>query len=257
MSKHTHKPILFCLILLLALGLWTLPGPAIVQAQEPATPTPDPTIVALEATVHDLSTQVAYFETEVSINKDAIETQAQKELIPILVTAGVITTAMLLIGIASPILIPKMVLNHQKQKIQDTVNQIFYRVDPIYMPIYLPRTGYQEGKQRLEQLQFRRIRTYTSLSEIRLGSIVIVPAEKIEDIDELERFIKDRKLTADQMAFIVHTPEFIKGADRINKSFGNITLANSIVTVVSHIFAVSRGLVGEALKQEEISSGSK
>lgn len=242
MSIHTRKTIFFCLILL----LWSflaLPRAARVYAQDP-TPTPDPTIVALEAQVSTLSTQVANFETQVSLNKEAVRLETMKELNNILIAAGSIAVVGFAFGLSSPFILYRWA----RERTKSEMDKAIFRANPTRLPVYVPHSDFEGETRRLRRLGFRVLRPYTTLHEVQPVSIVIYRAKDLSEIKELEDFLrekkeKDEKWKPDEMAFIIYTSKHIQGGDEIYKVFDNITFANNTITVATHIYALARGLI--------------
>jgi len=225
------------LLTFLTVGLLSF-APATPAQVETPTPTPDPTLAALETQVNGLSTQVAYFETEVSLNKEAVKVQAQKDFMPYFIAALVAGAVGAYFGITSP----REAERRLKEKIEEQLDKAVFRVDPTLFPIYMPRSGHDPEITRLRRLGFEEIRPYSDLEDVKPGSIVVYPAKDLDDIDTLASVIQARGWKPDQFAFIIYTPGRIEGGEKIYKTFDNITFANNTITIATHLYALARGM---------------
>ncbi len=139
----------------------------------------------------------------------------------------------------------RLVAALQKQ-LEDRLRLAFYRADPTYMPIHVPETLAQESN-RLKLLGFEGVRLYPHLTRNQLQGVVIVRINSVEELETVAAFIKTEKANPRQVAFIIWIVGHIAGATEkvseiANGGFDSITIANTIVTIATHIYALARGL---------------
>jgi hypothetical protein len=137
-------------------------------------------------------------------------------------------------------------INRQIKKLDKTISNKIYRVNPFDMPIMLPESGMEKQLGRLKRLDFHDIGTYQYLDDSCTKNAVVVLATKDEEAEKLKSFITKKGLAErEDVAFVLYT----KGA-RINPAilseFDNVTFANSHLTLVQALFVAARGIVRQA-----------
>lgn len=238
----------------LALGMVLFSGlfffystPAVAQGTPPTpTPTIEPTVIALQQQVEALSTQVAELSDSTAENKQSIGDLLEKYL-PIsiaLASLGLLGIPVVVIGL----------INYWKNLQKKMLDEAFYKVDPLYYPIQVPATHFDEGKKRLQNLGFRDLREYTFLDEPQTRGIVIyqIPMNMgketaLADLRAFETFIttmkKSQKLNPKTVAYVVYLEGRLDEASGLPGLFENIVLANMPVALATHIYALARGLM--------------
>lgn len=254
-ERFAFSALLFFTATLFALIFNLQNRPAAVYAQLNATATPTLSVVELQETVNALSTQVAYQATQVGLNKEAVEVQSIKDLIPLIGLMG----ALSLVGLASPFVAAQVVKSETKKQL----NKAMYKVDPTRFPIHVPQNGFESEKLRLKRLGFKNLRPYMGLGSSQLDGIVIFVArldsveetdsEKLKDIKRtsadivnLGGFIRDNNADPSKLAFVIYTKEQIPlyvFQSEIPASFDTIVYANSSVTIAMHIYSLARLLM--------------
>jgi len=129
------------------------------------------------------------------------------------------------------------------RKLDRTISDKLYRVNPLDMPIKFPESGMEKQLARLRQVEFHDISLYRWLDDSCTRHAVVVLAATDEDAEKLKSFLGNKDLAErDDVAFVVYT----KGA-RINPAilggFDNVTFANNHLTLVQALFVAARGMV--------------
>jgi len=229
-------------LLIPPLAFLQITQPAVAQSTVGATPTPDPTLVSMQDTIDAMGIQIAILESEVSLYKQAAEIQSIKDFAPTFVILLMVAA----IGIAFAVISPLIMLRWAKDKIEKSLDAAIYRANPTFFPIYIPNQDFENETRLLKKLGFRKLKAYNPpILDVKPNSIVIYPAKSIDDIDALIDFMSEKQLTREssQFAFIVYTKGRIEDGDKIYQAYDLITYANSPVTIVTHIYALARGLM--------------
>jgi hypothetical protein len=239
---------------------------SVIAQNAPPTPTPNPTFVALEERVKELESKVKLLEGQKETDKQKLELEIQKQLLPIYV-GGIILGAF---GLSTAYSLWKAYTifteKTKKQLEEDTrkkLDQAFYNADPLYFPLYVPANGFDLEIRRLKKLGFKDLRKYGGLREGILGGIIVVriPGENFrnnrEDQDHaetalqaFEEFVLENKAHEKNVAFVLYiTGGQLDKASELVAKYDNVVIANMPVTVAGHVYALVRGLT--ALEKEQ------
>jgi hypothetical protein len=244
-------------------------NPVFAQTAQPTeTPMPNPTIMALEAKINALESQVETLNARKDVDKQSLENQVQKELIPIYIWFSLLS----LVGVTSitsaAIWINNFIKNTKKQVEDETrkkLDQAFYNADPLHFPLYVPDQNFALETERLKKLGFKDVRGYKGLREGILDGVIVVriPGENFKDnkedmahadaaIGSLEDFIQDHKADKKRTAFVLYvTGGQLQSASKLAALYGNVVIANMPVTIAEHVYAMVRGLTTVENKKED------
>lgn len=215
------------------------------SAQAPApTSTPDPTLVALEGQVSVLSTEVALLNAKVDLNKEAVQVQASKELLPWFAAAAALAI-LGIVSIASPLLFARAAAKRVEDRTNERLDKAIYRADATYQLIHLPYDR-QDLFQRLSRLGFERINFYrpTALTKHQLEGIVVYPATTEQEVQDLEHFIKKESADPAKVAYIILTPGRLNSMSSLSDHFPMAVSANYTSTLTMHVWTMARILAG-------------
>jgi hypothetical protein len=243
--KHIKLVAIFFFLLILVLTLLSIIHPVNAQI---ITPTVDPTLVKLQQDVTMLSTEVAFQEKQVELYKQAVEIDSLNKVTSILIGGGIISACLVIFGITSPFVAYRWAEKEMKKRLDAAM----YRVDPTYLPIFIPQNGFEIEETRLVELGFANLRKYVTLTETGDNGIVIYKVKpdvdnhkSCKDLEALAIYLVNEKVNARQKAFLLYTPERIDpvALSVLPKEFDSIVFANSPATLAMHIYSLARILI--------------
>jgi len=223
------------------------------------TPTPNPTIVALEEKISTLEAQVETLNIRKDTDIQALEIKVQKELTPVYIWFSLLSAVGVTSITGAVIWINNFIKNTRKQVEDETrkkLDQAFYNADPLYFPLYVPAQNFTIETERLKKLGFKDVRGYRGLREGILDGVIVVriPGENFKDnkedaahadtaIGSLEDFIKNYGADKKRTAFVLYiTGGQLQSASKLATLYGNVVIANMPVTIAEHVYALVRGL---------------
>jgi len=267
--SKVHTILLIAIILFGGVVFSSVLNPVSAQtSQLTDTPTPNPTIVVLEAKINALESQVETLNARKDADKQALENEVQKELIPVYIWFSLLS-AVGLTSITSAVIWINNFIKSTKKQVEDEtrkkLDQAFYNADPLYFPLYVPDQDFAIETERLKKLGFKDVRGYKGLREGILDGVIVVriPGENFKDnkedvahadaaIGSLEDFIKSYKADKKSTAFVLYiTGGLLQSASKLAALYGNVVIANMPVTIAEHVYALVRGLTTTENKKED------
>jgi len=229
------------------------------------TPTPNPTVMALEnrvatqeAKIDSLEREQIFEARERDIGFRDINSKWQSWLTFFGIAGGILA----LVGIKSA----RDLWNAIQKAEQDWKNNVeklekewekrsevaldsaVYKLDMANIPIFLPADENVGSVHRLlQQRKFDNIRYYKEYNEFESGVLVVSLKGKDEEaqketLGKFKEYIETQKPSAIATGFIVYSPDGIKVPANVQNCHDNLVAANFPSTVVSSIFTVGRGI---------------
>jgi len=231
----------FVFMLVLLAGL---PARAAVMAQAvQATPMPtaDPTTTVLESMhatqqvqIDALSRDLDLYKKEQALNLRDLKSNLDNKLI----IAGVIVFLAGFLGFNTY----RSIQDELKKKMNATLSEALYRLDPSNLAIRLP-PGMEMEERRLSVAGFKNLSTYQELDKSCYTGITIIKIDAEEDVEKFHTFIQRNQafLDASRAGFVLFTPAVRISTDVV-RSYANLGIANLSTQVVGAVMAVGRGL---------------
>lgn len=258
--------VIFSIFLLMGLVLISRQTtPVVAQGNPTETPTPNPTIAALQNTIATQQVKIDSLEREQifeakerEIGLRDINSQWKSWLAVVGVAAGIVA----IFGIKSTRdlwsaiekakqdwmeNIKKLELDWEKRS-QVTLDQAVYKLDLAKVPILLPINENIGAIHRLLQLRkFEKVGYYRNFNELDNGILIVSlkdknPEQQKQILDGFKEFVESREPSALNTGFIIYSPDGIKVPPEITTCHDNLVTANYPATVVSSIFTVGRGI---------------
>lgn len=243
-------------------------NPVSAQANPSATPSPNPTIVALEEKIKTLEDDVKLLNDRKDLENEKLKLQTEKQLLPIYIGGVILGALGLSTAIGSWAAYKNFTEKTRKEleeKTRKTLDQAFYNADPLYYPLYVPDQGFETEIKRLKKLGFKDLRRYGGLSQGILNGVIIVriPGENFKESEEeqvfaesalntLQDFMSEYKTDEKNIAFVLYiTGGNLPKASELTAKYDNVVIANMPVTVAGHVYALVRGLTAIENKKEE------
>lgn len=268
MSK-VHTILVITMLLFGGVVFLSVANPVSAQTTPPtATPTPNPTVVALEERIHDLENEVNLLNQQRETDKQSLEVENQKLLLPVYVWLAILSALGVSSAVGAWAWIRKFIEDTKKQAEEDirkTLDKAFYNADPLYYPLYVPMNGFETEVKRLRKLGFRDLREYGGLREAILKGVIVVriPGDNFsknqQDVDHaeaalgaFENFVIENNAHQKAVAFILYiTGGHLQKANELTNKYDNVVIANMPVTVAGHVYALVRGLTAIENKKED------
>lgn len=228
------------LVLLVSCLAWmNFQAPRIALAQ---TPTPDPAITALQATVTDQQLEINKLKTDVEINKKSADAELRDirwQLDQKLWLFGLFVAVVSFIGYNNY----RSIDTKAREKVETALSQQLYRLDPSNLIIRVPQNvDMQKEWDRLSVAGFKNLRGYTRLDKGNYHGVTLVRLQTDVEIAEFVDFIKRNEANLDpqQAGFVLFTSKRLE--DDVLNCFGNLGVANLSVQIVIAVMAVGRGI---------------
>ncbi|MCI0626819.1 MAG: hypothetical protein L0387_35090 [Acidobacteria bacterium] len=234
-----------------------------VQAQTAATTltpasspaTPDPTVVALQSTVEaqtdsldDLNRKLELSERELTIVRDEMTFQVNRQLS---VWAGifvVVTFALTFLGFRSYRELKTLYYDTMRETLQKNL----YQLDPTFLPILIPEQGFDDELARIRLSGLKNIQPYQYLGKATCNGVVIVRAAGKQDEELFTTFIQHYHPKPEQAAYILYSPAQVhKVSIETFKLYNNLTVATNPTALARAILDVGRGLKPEPIQTQE------
>jgi hypothetical protein len=289
MSK-VHTILVILMLLFGGVVFSSVLNPVSAQTAQPTdTPTPNPTIEALEDKVKKLEQEVVLLKDRKDLDSESLQLQIDKQLFPVtiggIVLGGLGLSTIIGLWVAYKTFTDKTKKQFEedvqqtreiyknfaetiKQKVEEdtrkTLDRAFYNADPLYYPLYVPASGFDLEIKKLQKLGFKNLLKYGGVREGILNGVIIVriPGEnfrKQQDVDlaeaalnAFEKFVNENKAYEKKIAFVLYiTGGLLEKANEVTKKYDNIVIANMPVTVAGHVYALVRGLTAIENNKED------
>lgn len=240
--------VLFFLTLIgLIIAVFGSSTPVRAQANPTATPTPNPTIEALED-------KLAKQQDEINAIKDQLTDEERdrkyydRDLQWKWGISGAIATAVIGFLTWAGIKQFKDLQENWVRSSQKILDKAIYKLDLSKIPVYLPAGEKLEHIHRLLQMRkFEKVGFYNNFDEFSEGVLVVSlagkeEAERSKILDEFKKFIKNTRPSIAKSGFIIFAPGGIRVPDEVTNCHDNLVTANYPATVVSMMFVVGRGM---------------
>jgi len=254
MSK-VHTILVILMLLFGGVLFSSVLNPVSAQTAQPTdTPTPNPTIVALE---NIIATQQILLEAQsrtISNTADDLS-RAEKDWQWKWGIAGLVLGALgsilASIGVSSVTDFKKKISELEKEwdkRSALALNYAVYKLDMSNIPILLPADENVGSIRRLlQQRKFEKIKYYKNYNELEGGVLVVSLKGKNEEeqkktLDKFKDFIETQLPSAITTGFIIYSPDRITVPTEIMNCHDNLVTANYPATVISSIFTVGRGI---------------
>jgi hypothetical protein len=241
-------------------------SPVFAQTAIPSsTPTPNPTISALEDVIATQQVQISTLEREQlweAKERDIGFRDINSQWKAWLAFVGIAGSVLAIIGIKS---VRDLwdTIKKAKKDWQENINGLekewekrseialdraVYKLDMANIPILLPvDENIGSIHNLLQQRKFEKVVYYKNFTDLKDGILVVSLKGKNEDeqkkiLDHFKEFIKLCNPSAVNTGFIIYSPDGIKVPSDVLMCHDNLVAANFPSTVVSSIFTVGRGI---------------
>ena len=240
--------------------LLSLPNSA--QAQGNETPTPNPTIIALENQIATQEAQIEELRDQITDEKGDRE-YFDRDIQWQFGIAGTISTAIIAllaflgisnikdirtkIGEMTDSWFEKIEIEWEKRS-QVLLDEAIYKIDIGNLPIYLPiNEGMESIFRLLKQRRFSNTDFYESLDEFSEGIFILSLKNKNkkqqkELLDKFTSFIDENNPNSKEIGYIIFAPKGIIVPKEVMDCYENLVTANYPATVLSMVFVIARGL---------------
>lgn len=211
-----------------------------------STPTPNPTMGSLIATQKALSAKVN--EMSVELENIIAQTDFTSEKAVFTVERALFEkTAPLLVlslffaalGIGGFVYVRRELNTMIRRRLENEI----YRLDPTFLPIWIPDQNFDQEYKRLHLSGFRNITKYSVLGKQLLNGVVILPVHKTEDETLFMDFVETYQPNPLRTAFVLYSRAKVHRIEETTLlRYNNTTVATNPTALSRAILDVGRGL---------------